>query len=121
MKKIFAAIAIALLSACSSAPSKDTIFSITQEELDQLKLSYYSDYYSFVGWDENGAVAFAIDNNRGQDGATWQAEHFVVLFDEQTGWQSLQGNGAYDNTAKALSAIPDSSYFSFSGDAIVVW
>lgn len=116
MKKIFAAIAIALLSACSSAPSKDTIFSISQEELDQLKLSYYSDYFSFVGWDEHGAVAFAIDNNRGQDGSTWQAEHFVVLFDELSGWHSLQGNGAYDNDVKALAAIPDSRFFSFSGD-----
>lgn len=115
MKTSFVAIGFLLLTACSSTPSNDTIFIISQDELNQLKLSYYSDYFSFVGWDENGAVAFALDNNRGQDGNSWQAEHFVVLFDEQSGWQAPQGNGAYDNLDRKLSAIPDSDYFTFKG------
>src|SRR5262245_38169635 len=29
-------------------------------------LAYYSDYFSFVGEDAQGRVAFALDNNRGQ-------------------------------------------------------
>ncbi len=46
-----------------------------------------SDYFSFVGADEQGHVAFAIDNNRGRDGNAYQAEHFyAVLHDEHHGW-----------------------------------
>lgn len=116
MKTAFVVIAVVLLSACSIIASQDRIFSITAEELARLRLAYYSDYFSFVGWDEKGAVAFAIDTNRGQDGDSWQAEHFVVLYDQQSGWRSLQGNGAYDNASRRLERIPDSAYFSFSGD-----
>src|SRR3989441_9773047 len=46
-------------------------------------LIYVSDYFSFVGADQHGRVAFALDNNRGRDGEAFQAEHFVVLHDEQ--------------------------------------
>ncbi len=116
MRATYAIILVLLLSACSSAPPKETIFTISRAELDSLKLAYYSDYFSFVGWDELGPVAFAIDNNRGQDGESWQAEHFVVLYDAQSGWQAPSGNGAYDNSAKSLEQIPDSDYFTFSGD-----
>ncbi len=115
MKTTLAAITFLLVSACSNTPPKEMIFSISQDQLSQLQLSYYSDYFSFVGWDENGAVAFALDNNRGQDGDTWQAEHFVVLFDEQLGWQSPHGNGAYDNPGEILVTIPDSGHFTFKG------
>jgi hypothetical protein len=50
-----------------------------------------SDYFSFVGADEQGHVAFAIDNNRGRDSNAYsnayQAEHFyAVLHDEHHGW-----------------------------------
>lgn len=103
------------LSACSSTPSKETIFSITPDQLAQLKLAYYSDYFSFIGWDEAGMVAFALDNNRGRDGDQWQAEHFVVLYDAQSGWHDLPGSGAYDNRARQLERIPDSPHFRFEG------
>ena len=45
------------------------------------KLAYYSDYFSFIGRDPVGFVAFALDNNRGVDGSEYQAEHFGVLYD----------------------------------------
>ncbi len=80
-----------------------------------LGLVYYSDYFSFTGRDDHGYVAFAIDNNRGKDGDTYQAEHFLVLHDEQEGWVGLLGNGRYENRNKELKRIPDSSYFRFSG------
>src|SRR5262245_13481623 len=80
------------------------------------RLSYYSDYFSFVGEDAYGKVAFALDNNRGQDGDAFQAEHFLVLHDQKTGWIELEGNGFYPN-AGVLDMIPDSAYFSFSGTA----
>ena len=80
------------------------------------ELSYYSDYFSFVGRDEKGLVAFALDTNRGRDGDDYQAEHFVVLHDEHEGWIELKGNGAYPNKTKTLIDIPDSTVFQFGGD-----
>jgi hypothetical protein len=82
-----------------------------------LDLVYYSDYFSFTGRDGRGYVAFAMDNNRGRDGDTYQAEHFLVLHDEREGWVELLGNGGYENRNKELEAIPDSPYFRFSGSA----
>jgi len=75
-----------------------------------------SDYFSFVGADEQGHVAFAIDNNRGRDGNAYQAEHFyAVLHDEHHGWMQVSGIGRYENTYHALLIIPDSSFFQFVG------
>lgn len=78
-------------------------------------LVYVSDYFSFIGQDDQGHVAFALDNNRGRDGKSYQAEHFVVLHDETQGWVGLDGNGSYDNSGQDLVAIPDSSAFQFQG------
>ena len=79
-------------------------------------LVYVSDYFSFVGSDSQGRVAFALDNNRGRDGDKYQAEHFLVLHDERLGWVPLTGNGAYDNAYKALIDIPESQHFRFQGN-----
>ena len=62
-----------------SVGSDSHLFNATSEVV------YYSDYFSFIGEDEYGKVAFALDNNRGRDGDTWQAEHFVVMHDEHRG------------------------------------
>ena len=79
----------------------------------QSTLIYVSDYFSFVGADSQGRVAFALDNNRGRDGEAYQAEHFVVLHDEYKGWANVAGNGRYENTKKELARIPDSPFFQF--------
>lgn len=80
------------------------------------ELVYVSDYFSFVGGDDGGRVAFAIDNNRGRDGAEYQAEHlFAVLHDQNRGWVEVAGTGRYANDAKALLPIPDSPAFQFAG------
>jgi len=42
-------------------------------------LAYYSDYFSFVGEDAQGKVAFALDNNRGQDGEQFQAATCICI------------------------------------------
>ena len=83
--------------------------------LPDTALLYVSDYVSFVGEDEHGRVAFALDNNRGRDGESWQAEHLVVLHDEQNGWVSLQGSGSYENSARELQTIPSSAFFQIEG------
>ena len=48
---------------------------------DLSRLEYYSDYFSFTGQDSQGFVAFAMDNNRGRDGDSYQAEHFLKFYD----------------------------------------
>src|SRR6266571_354272 len=58
----------------------------TAQEPSTSTLIYVSDYFSFVGADQVGRVAFALDNNRRRDGEAFQAEHFVVLHDERKGW-----------------------------------
>lgn len=116
LSDIFILIAIAsILMACGSTPPMQSNFEITAAEAEKNKLLYYSDYFSFVGEDEHGKVAFAIDNNRGRDGELFQADHFVVLHDENKGWIDIQGNGLYPNTSKSVKIIPDSEFFSFSG------
>ncbi|MGH7206801.1 MAG: hypothetical protein ACREI2_11400 [Nitrospiraceae bacterium] len=87
--------------------------SVPAEKLPASTLIYVSDYFSFVGTDSQGRVAFALDNNRGRDGEKYQAEHFVVLHDERKGWVDLLGNGRYENTKKELARIPDSPFFQF--------
>lgn len=79
------------------------------------KLAYYSDYFSFIGSDAAGFVAFALDNNRGVDGTDYQAEHFGVLYDQHSGWVRLAGMGKYENPRGMLSRIPDSPDFQFEG------
>ncbi len=101
--------------ACTSTPPINKIFEVPETELAELKLAYYSDYFSFVGEDEIGKVAFAIDNNRGQDQETWQADHFVVMHDEKQGWLSPKGNGLYPNPEAKMADIPSSEFFSFEG------
>lgn len=105
--------------ACSSTPPIKKIFEVSETELAELKLAYYSDYFSFVGQDEVGKVAFAIDNNRGQDQETWQADHFVVMHVENQGWQALKGNGLYPNPEGKMEEIPNSEFFSFEGKPYV--
>jgi hypothetical protein len=107
--------ALLLLAACSSAPTRDEVFGPTEADRAGLPLAYASDYLSFVGWDEGGAVAFAIDTNRGRDGGAGQAEHFLVLYDAATGWREVAGNGAYPNPEGVLEPIPDSPAFTFTG------
>jgi hypothetical protein len=85
------------------------------EELPTSTLIYISDYFSFVGQDSQGHVAFALDNNRGRDGEAYQAEHFLILHDERQGWINLKGNGPYENGSNELKAIPDSPVFRFQG------
>jgi hypothetical protein len=79
-------------------------------------LSYVSDYFSFAGEDAQGRVTFSIDNNRGQDGAAFQAEnYYAVLYDEHAGWAKLEGTGRYPNPGRELLTIPDSPAFQFEG------
>ncbi|MFZ5877388.1 MAG: hypothetical protein ACOYXU_13420 [Nitrospirota bacterium] len=119
--RLIALTVVASLAACAAPPSPETIFGIQQRELDDLKLAYYSDYVSFIGRDSQGIVAFALDTNRGRDQDTWQADHFVVLYDEQTGWQPIRGNGPYPNDSHQLETIPDSPHFGYRGTPQAWW
>ena len=106
-----------VLTSFGLPPRADSTPEIDQSLLDAppASLLYVSDYFSFVGQDPQGKVAFALDNTRGRDGDAYQAQHFVVLHDEKTGWASLDGNSRYDNVGKELKTIPGSSFFQFHG------
>jgi hypothetical protein len=111
-----AVLGLAVLSAaCSTPPTRDEVLALSKEDPADLTVAYASDYLSFVGQDDQGPVAFALDTNRGRDGDEWQAEHFVVLYDGVTGWREVAGDGPYPNPGHALGAIPDSPAFSFTG------
>lgn len=99
---------------CAGPGLAGELVSDQRDSLDHT-LIYVSDYFSFVGADNQGHVAFALDNNRGRDGEKYQAEHFLVLYDERQGWITLSGNGLYENTKHELKGIPGSPFFSFEG------
>jgi hypothetical protein len=77
---------------------------------------FVSDYFSFVGADDKGHVAFAIDNDRSRRGNKFDADAHVFLHDEREGWIKVSGNGAYENEKKELLRIPDSPDFQFAGE-----
>lgn len=110
-----ALVAALCLAACSTPPTRDEVLALSAVDPADLSVAYASDYLSFVGRDDQGPVAFALDTNRGRDGDAWQAEHFVVLYDGATGWRDVAGNGAYPNPRHVLGAIPDSGAFAFTG------
>jgi hypothetical protein len=78
-------------------------------------LLYVSDHLAFIGEDNQGHVALALSTNRGRDGESYQAEHFVQMHDEQQGWINVEGNGQYNNVKKELLSIPNSQAFQFKG------
>lgn len=81
----------------------------------ETRYEYRSDFVSFVGRDERGRVAFALDTNRGRDRESFQAEHFGVLYAEGAGWVELAGNGEVPNEKKELAAITSSKHYAYSG------
>lgn len=105
----------------SSAPSRPLI-----ERTDRLDIAaalagdeplFVSDYFSFVGADDKGHVAFAIDNDRARRGKKFTADAHVFLHAEGEGWIKVAGAGDYENRKKELIPIPDSEVFHFSGSA----
>jgi hypothetical protein len=110
-------IACSLLVQCSGRESiqalQQKMFSAKAGDSDSIALSYYSDYFSFVGSDSQGHVVFALDINRGQDGKEFHAEHFAVLHDEHKGWVEVKGSGSYNNVHHELKTIPNSATFQF--------
>src|SRR3989441_341557 len=94
-RAIFAA--LLLLTLAAAGCSGDS----AAQEPTTSTLIYVSDYFSFVGADQEGRVAFALDNNRGRDVEAFQAEHFVVLHDERKGWIDVLGSGPYDKDRKS--------------------
>lgn len=76
---------------------------------------YHSDYFSFVGSDAAGSVYLAHDNNRGQTGAQFFADHWIFMYAEGSGIVPVIGSAHYPNPGKILASIPDSEQFQFEG------
>lgn len=76
---------------------------------------YHSDYFSFVGSDAEGSVYLAHDNNRGQTGDQFFADHWIMMYAEGTGIVPIVGSAHYPNPGRELLIIPDSGHFQFRG------
>jgi hypothetical protein len=76
---------------------------------------YHSDYFSFVGSDAQGSVYLAHDNNRGQTGERFFADHWIMMYAEGQGVAPIIGSAHYPNPDKVLEVIPDSENFQFRG------
>lgn len=76
---------------------------------------YHSDYFSFVGADAHGAVYLAHDNNRGQTGDRFFADHWIMMYAQGEGVVPIVGSAHYPNPGKILETIPDSAHFQFRG------
>ncbi len=76
---------------------------------------YHSDYFSFIGSDAEGTVYLAHDNNRGQTGDQFFADHWIMMWAEGQGVVPIIGSAHYPNPGKVLEHIPDSENFQFRG------
>lgn len=76
---------------------------------------YHSDYFSFVGSDAAGSVYLAHDNNRGQTGDQFFADHWIMMYAEGAGIVPIVGSAHYPNPGQELLRIPDSEHFQFRG------
>ncbi len=76
---------------------------------------YHSDYFSFIGSDAQGSVYLAHDNNRGQTGDRFFADHWIMMYAEGQGVVPIIGSAHYPNPGKVLEVIPDSENFQFRG------
>jgi hypothetical protein len=76
---------------------------------------YYSDYFSFQGEDEQGAVLLAIDNNRWKDSKGYGLDHFLCMYAHDH-WVRMAGNNKkFPNPLKKLITIPDDEILTFRG------
>ncbi|MGL4242518.1 MAG: hypothetical protein ACRCTI_15520 [Beijerinckiaceae bacterium] len=76
---------------------------------------YHSDYFSFIGSDAQGTVYLAHDNNRGQTGERFFADHWIMMWADGQGVVPIVGSAHYPNPGKLLEFIPDSDNFQFRG------
>jgi hypothetical protein len=74
----------------------------------------FSNYYSFVGYDEQGWIAFAIDNNRRRTDGEYEIEHATFYYETGEGFVDIPGYGSYTPIKQEIETIPDSEYFRFS-------
>ena len=65
----------------------------TTPAIQEASLIYVSDYFSFIGRDCQGHVALALDNNRGRDGESYQAEILSSCTTSGKGGSSLPATG----------------------------
>jgi hypothetical protein len=68
-----------------------------------------------VGADAQGAVYLAHDNNRGQTGDRFFADHWIMMYAQGEGVVPIVGSAHYPNPGQILETIPDSAHFQFRG------
>lgn len=78
----------------------------------EIEKRYHSDYFSFVGSDAEGTVYLAHDNNRGQTGEEFFADHWIFMYAENRGVVPVLGSAHYPNPNKCSIISPTQSTFS---------
>ena len=84
-----------------------------EDRLEKNDAVSFSDYYSFIGEDEYGRIAFALDNNRRRTDGKYQADHSTFYYDTESGFEAIPGYGTYSPKDEMLRSIPDSEFFTF--------
>ena len=87
-----------------------------EDQLEKNDAVSFSSYYSFIGEDEYGRIAFALDNNRRLTDGKYQADHSTFYYDTKTGFEEIPGYGTYTPKEQLLRSIPDSEYFTFKSE-----
>ena len=84
-----------------------------ESRIAEADVAMFSDYYSFVGLDQRGWLAFAIDNNRQRAVGRYEADHATFMYDGESGFVDIAGYGEYETEDQALLHVPDSPDFTF--------
>ena len=84
-----------------------------ESRIAEAEVAMFSDYYSFVGLDQRGWIAFAIDNNRQRAVGRYEADHATFMYDGESGFVDIAGYGKYETEDQALLHVPDSPDFTF--------
>ena len=91
-------------------PSKDVL-----KECDYL---FSNDKVVFLGRDEKGSLAVDLQFRRGKKKSSFQYEHECIIYDQQSGWMRLKGNGKHRNMVREVISIPPSDFFTVEGSPL---
>ncbi|MEO0650667.1 MAG: hypothetical protein AAFZ65_08315 [Planctomycetota bacterium] len=110
-------LAACTLTPASIAASPEATGALAPEAVveSEKALEYISDFFCFVGSDEQGKVAFAFDVNRGRKDDDYQAQTIANLWVDGEGWEDFGGMVDFDDPEDRFYELPSSSRWSLEG------
>lgn len=104
------------LTASSVDARPETPAPTTPESVEsEQALEYISDFFCFVGADEQGKVAFAFDVNRGREGDEYQAQTIANLWVDGQGWRDFGGMVDFEDPEDRFYELPSSDRWALEG------